>query len=65
MDVTRAILPHFRANGGGGVINVSSGAGLWSLPMSSMYAASKFALEGFTEALSYEVGEQIRDSVVT
>ncbi|KAJ7356706.1 short-chain dehydrogenase reductase SDR [Mycena albidolilacea] len=58
MDVTRAILPHFRANGGGGVINVSSGAGLWSLPMTSMYVASKFALEGFTEALSYELASQ-------
>ncbi|KAJ7480020.1 short-chain alcohol dehydrogenase [Mycena galericulata] len=58
MDVTRAILPYFRANGGGGVINVSSGAGLWSLPMTSMYSASKFALEGFTEALSYELASQ-------
>ncbi|KAJ7139455.1 short-chain dehydrogenase reductase SDR [Mycena epipterygia] len=58
MDVTRAILPHFRVNGGGGVINVSSGAGLWSLPMTSMYSASKFALEGFTEALFYELASQ-------
>jgi short-subunit dehydrogenase len=58
MDVTRAMLPHFRANNGGGVINVSSGAGLWSLPMTSMYSASKFALEGFTEALSYELASQ-------
>ncbi|KAF7367446.1 3-oxoacyl-(Acyl-carrier-protein) reductase [Mycena sanguinolenta] len=58
MDVTRAILPHFRANHGGGVINVSSGAGLWSLPMTSMYSASKFALEGFTEALWYELRSQ-------
>ncbi|KAJ6569527.1 short-chain dehydrogenase reductase SDR [Mycena capillaripes] len=58
MDVTRAILPHFRANKGGGVINVSSGAGFWSLPMSSMYSASKFALEGFTEGLSYELASQ-------
>ncbi|KAJ7190198.1 short-chain dehydrogenase reductase SDR [Mycena pura] len=58
MDVTRAILPHFRANGCGGVINVSSGAGFWALPMSSMYSASKFALEGFTEGLSYELASQ-------
>ncbi|KAJ7834042.1 short-chain alcohol dehydrogenase [Mycena olivaceomarginata] len=58
MDVTRAILPHFRANGHGGVINVSSGAGFWALPMSSMYSASKFALEGFTEGLSYELASQ-------
>ncbi|KAH7906358.1 short-chain dehydrogenase reductase SDR [Hygrophoropsis aurantiaca] len=58
MDVTRTLLPHFRANGYGGVINVSSGAGFWSLPMSTMYNASKFALEGFTEALSYELQSQ-------
>ncbi|KAJ7717529.1 short-chain dehydrogenase reductase SDR [Mycena maculata] len=58
MDVTRAILPHFRANGHGGVINVSSGAGFWALPMSTMYSASKFALEGFTEGLSYELASQ-------
>jgi len=58
MDVTRLILPHFRANKHGGVINVSSGAGFWSLPMSSMYSASKFALEGFTESLSYELASQ-------
>ncbi|KAJ6519216.1 short-chain alcohol dehydrogenase [Mycena sanguinolenta] len=58
MDVTRAILPHFRANNGGGLINVSSGAGLWSLPITSIYSASKFALEGFTEALWYELHSQ-------
>jgi short-subunit dehydrogenase len=60
MDITRAILPHFRANHGGGVINVSSGAGFWAQPTTSMYSASKFALEGFTEALSYEVGAGIQ-----
>ena len=55
MDVTRAILPHFRANKSGMIVNVSSGAGLFTLPMISLYCASKFALEGFTEALSYEL----------
>lgn len=55
MDVTRAILPHFRAAEGGAIINVSSGAGLFTLPTLSIYCASKFALEGFTEALSYEM----------
>jgi len=44
--------------GGGGVINVSSGAGIYTLPMLSIYCASKFALEGFTEALSYELASQ-------
>ncbi|AYG57964.1 SDR family oxidoreductase [Rhizobium jaguaris] len=55
MDVTRALLPHFRANRSGVIVNVSSGAGLFTLPMISLYCASKFALEGFTEALAYEL----------
>jgi NAD(P)-dependent dehydrogenase (short-subunit alcohol dehydrogenase family) len=58
MDVTRAILPHFRKNKGGLIINVSSGAGVFALPMISLYCASKFALEGFSESLSYELASQ-------
>jgi NAD(P)-dependent dehydrogenase (short-subunit alcohol dehydrogenase family) len=55
MDVTRAILPHFRARRAGTIVNVSSGAGVFGLPMISLYNASKFALEGFSESLSYEL----------
>ena len=55
MDVTRAILPHFRANKAGMILNISSGAGVFTVPMLSAYCASKFALEGFSEALSYEL----------
>ncbi len=58
MDVTRAILPHFRKNRGGLILNVSSGAGVFTLPMISLYCASKFALEGFSESLSYELASQ-------
>jgi NAD(P)-dependent dehydrogenase (short-subunit alcohol dehydrogenase family) len=58
MDVTRAILPHFRQNKAGVIINVSSGAGVFGLPMISLYNASKFALEGFSESLSYELLSQ-------
>jgi len=58
MDVTRAILPHFRRRGSGSIINVSSGAGVFTLPMISLYCASKFALEGFSESLSYELASQ-------
>lgn len=57
MDVTRALLPHFRANRSGVIVNVSSGAGAFGLPMISLYCASKFALEGFSEALSYELAD--------
>lgn len=44
MGVTRAILPHFRENGGGLILNISSRGGIVGLPMNSMYCASKFAL---------------------
>ena len=53
--VTRELLPHFRHNGGGTILNVSSIGGLIGLPFQSQYSASKFALEGFTEALRFEV----------
>lgn len=56
MDVVRAVLPHLRANRAGTIINVSSGAGAIGFPMASVYSASKFALEGWSEALSYELG---------
>jgi NAD(P)-dependent dehydrogenase (short-subunit alcohol dehydrogenase family) len=58
MDVTRAILPHFRESKGGLILNISSGAGVFTLPMLSLYCASKFALEGFSESLSYELASQ-------
>jgi NAD(P)-dependent dehydrogenase (short-subunit alcohol dehydrogenase family) len=58
MDVIRAILPHFRKNKAGLVLNVSSGAGVFALPMISLYCASKFALEGFSESLAYELASQ-------
>lgn len=58
MDVIRAILPHFRARKAGTIVNVSSGAGVFGLPMIPLYTASKFALEGFSESLSYELASQ-------
>ena len=58
MDMMRAVLPHMRANKGGTIVNVSSGAGIFTLPLISSYCASKFALEGFSEAVSYELASQ-------
>ncbi|MDB5144518.1 MAG: short-chain dehydrogenase [Mucilaginibacter sp.] len=55
MNTVKAILPHFRERKEGMILNISSGAGKFTLPMLSMYAASKFALEGFSEALSFEL----------
>ncbi len=55
MDVTRAILPHFRDNKSGTIINISSGAGAIGFPTASIYSSSKFALEGWSEGLRYEL----------
>ena len=55
MDVTRAILPHMRENGSGAIINISSFGGMVGLPFGSPYNSSKFAVEGFSEALSHEL----------
>jgi NAD(P)-dependent dehydrogenase (short-subunit alcohol dehydrogenase family) len=58
MDVTHAILPHFRSRKQGTLVNVTSGAGRVTVPLISVYAASKFAVEGFSESLSYELESQ-------
>lgn len=55
MAVTRAVLPAMRATGRGRIINVSSVSGLVGLPGVSIYAATKHAIEGFSEALRWEV----------
>jgi NAD(P)-dependent dehydrogenase (short-subunit alcohol dehydrogenase family) len=52
--LTRALLPSLRA-ARGRVINISSVLGYSVLPMASMYCASKFALEGLSESLYYEL----------
>ncbi|MFB7719161.1 SDR family NAD(P)-dependent oxidoreductase [Nocardia sp. NPDC056100] len=53
--VTQAALPHLRAQGSGHIIQVSSIAGVYSLPGLGLYHASKFGLEGFTGSLAAEV----------
>lgn len=55
IDVTRAVLPHFRAEKDGLLINVSSIGGLVAFPLFSMYHASKWAVEGLSESLQYEL----------
>jgi butyryl-CoA dehydrogenase len=53
---TKAFLPHMEAAGGGHIVNISSAFGLIGNPGQSAYTASKFAVRGFTEALSMELG---------
>jgi NAD(P)-dependent dehydrogenase (short-subunit alcohol dehydrogenase family) len=55
MNVTRAVLPRMRARRSGHVITISSGAGLVGFEYSSVYAASKFGLEGWMSVLGQEV----------
>jgi NAD(P)-dependent dehydrogenase (short-subunit alcohol dehydrogenase family) len=53
--ITQAALPYLRAQGSGHILQVSSVAGLGAFPLLGLYHASKWGLEGFSEALSQEV----------
>jgi NAD(P)-dependent dehydrogenase (short-subunit alcohol dehydrogenase family) len=55
MALTRALLPHLRARGGGHVVQMSSVGGVIANPGHAAYAMTKFALEGLSEALAGEV----------
>ncbi|MDQ5973193.1 MAG: hypothetical protein QG661_402 [Actinomycetota bacterium] len=55
--MTKAVLPHMRAQGGGRIINVSSVLGVAPQPFMAIYVASKHALEGYSESLDHEVRE--------
>ncbi len=57
LDVTKAVLPHFRQNKSGAIINISSIGGKIAFPLGSLYHGTKFAVEGISEALHYEVGQ--------
>lgn len=56
-NVLRAVLPGFRADRSGHIINVSSILGLTSFPGWGLYCAGKYALEGLTESLAAEVAD--------
>src|SRR5215475_12259134 len=53
--MVKAVLPSMRQQRQGQIINVSSFSGLSAIPFLGIYSASKFALEGYTEALRHEV----------
>ncbi|GGK67109.1 oxidoreductase [Streptomyces flaveus] len=55
--MTNAVLPHMRAAGSGRIINISSIVGFMPQPYMAVYAASKHAVEGYSESVDHEVRE--------
>jgi NAD(P)-dependent dehydrogenase (short-subunit alcohol dehydrogenase family) len=55
--VTKAFTPHFRENQGGLFINTTSIGGLITVPLNSMYHATKWALEGWSEGMAFELSQ--------
>lgn len=53
--MTRAVVPHMRRQGSGRIINISSIIGVVPMPYVALYAASKHAVEGYSEALDHEL----------
>src|ERR671914_510344 len=55
--MTKAVLPHMRAQRSGRIVNISSIVGFIPVPYMAVYAASKHAVEGYAESLDHEVRE--------
>lgn len=55
IELARCVLPSMREKRRGKIINISSVSGMMAMPTMAVYSASKFALEGASEALFYEV----------
>jgi len=63
--MTRAVVPHMRAQGSGRIINISSVLGFLPAPYMALYAATKHAVEGYSESLDHELRTRgIRVSLV-
>ena len=63
--MTRAIVPHMRHQGGGRIINIGSVLGFLPMPYMALYAATKHAIEGYSESLDHELRTRgIRVSVI-
>jgi NAD(P)-dependent dehydrogenase (short-subunit alcohol dehydrogenase family) len=53
--MTKAVAPHMRARGEGRIINIGSVLGFLPMPYGALYAATKHAVEGYTESLDHEL----------
>lgn len=63
--MTRAVLPHMRRQGAGRIINIGSVLGFLPMPYGALYAATKHAIEGYSESLDHELRTMgIRVSVI-
>ena len=63
--MTRAVVPHMRRHGSGRIINIGSVLGFLPMPYGALYAATKHAIEGYSESLDHELRTKgIRVSVV-
>ncbi len=63
--MTRAVVPHMRRQGGGRIINIGSVLGFLPMPYGALYAATKHAVEGYSESLDHELRTRgIRVSVI-
>jgi len=63
--MTRAVVPHMRRQGGGRIINIGSVLGFLPMPYMALYAATKHAIEGYSESLDHELRTRgIRVSVI-
>ena len=63
--MTRAVLPHMRAQGAGRIINIGSVLGFLPMPYGALYSATKHATEGYSESLDHELRTRgIRVSVI-
>jgi NAD(P)-dependent dehydrogenase (short-subunit alcohol dehydrogenase family) len=63
--MTRAVVPHMRKQGGGRIINIGSVLGFLPMPYGALYAATKHAIEGYSESLDHELRTRgIRVSVI-
>jgi NAD(P)-dependent dehydrogenase (short-subunit alcohol dehydrogenase family) len=63
--MTRAVVPHMRKQGAGRIINIGSVLGFLPMPYGALYAATKHALEGYSESLDHELRTRgIRVSII-